>query len=110
MWKIVTSAAAGLAIGALLVGWFALTQVSGLRGQVNSQRSKLGSYASELSSDRSLISQLQDKMGSLSTPQDPLSAYDDICNAQLTNSTTGLTQTYYYPCTNNAETIPQPGN
>jgi hypothetical protein len=45
-----------------------------------------------------------------SAPSDPLSAYDQICNQQLQNSVTGNEQTYYYPCTNSAQTIPQPGN
>ena len=56
------------------------------------------------------VEQLGNTVSGLSTPTDPLSAYSDICNVQLTNSSTDLEQTYYYPCTNNAETIPQPGS
>jgi hypothetical protein len=51
---------------------------------------------------------MQAKMGSLSTPSDPLSSYNEICNTQATDNS-GVTQTYWYPCTNNAQTIPQPG-
>ena len=43
-------------------------------------------------------------------PTDPLANYTDVCNTQATNGSTGVTQTYYYPCTNEAQTIPQPGN
>lgn len=56
------------------------------------------------------ISVLTTSLTQLTVPADPLSAYSDICNAQLTDDATGITQTFYYPCTNNAMTIPQPGN
>ena len=50
------------------------------------------------------------QLDGLTQPTDPLSSYDQICQVQLQNSTTGVTQTFYYPCTNSAQTIPQPGN
>ena len=109
-WKIATSAAAGLAVAALAIGHLALSQVSGLHAQVSQERATLSIYAGRLAADEALIGQIQGKLGSLTTPQDPLSAYDDICNTQAVSSTTGLTQTYWYPCTDSAETIPQPGN
>jgi hypothetical protein len=117
MWKILTAVAIGLAVGALAAGWFALNQVSGLRSEIASQHVTLSNYTgrlssdeSDLSADESLIQQLQAKMGSLSTPADPLAAYDDICHSEFTNGSTGMLQTYYYPCTNDVETIPQPGS
>jgi hypothetical protein len=39
-------------------------------------------------------------------PSDPLASYNLVCNTDLMNSTTGVTQEYY-PCTNSA--IPAPG-
>lgn len=56
------------------------------------------------------ITNLNAQIDQINVPTDPLSAYDDICNTQATNNSTDLTQTYYYPCTNNVQTIPQPGN
>jgi hypothetical protein len=49
-------------------------------------------------------------VGSLTSPSDPLSSYNDICNQQMLNDNTGNDQTYYFPCTNSAVTTPQPGN
>jgi hypothetical protein len=51
----------------------------------------------------------ENSLGTLSTPSDPLSAYDLICSQDQTNNSTGLTQLYYFPCTNIATTTPQPG-
>jgi hypothetical protein len=56
------------------------------------------------------VADLQGKVGGLTVPTDPLAAYDQICTVQATNSASGVSQVYYYPCTNNARTIPQPGN
>lgn len=81
-------------------------QNASLHAQNASLQAQLNAQVQQESKD---YSNMQAKMGSLSTPSDPLSAYNEICNAQLTNNNTGVTQTYYYPCTNNAETIPQPG-
>ena len=53
---------------------------------------------------------LSDQVATLNVPTDPLSAYNDVCNQDMTNNSTGVTQTYWFPCTNQAQTIPQPGN
>ena len=47
-------------------------------------------------------------LGEVSNPADPLSAYTDVCNEQA-NDSIGGTETYYFPCTNQAQTTPQPG-
>jgi len=109
MWKVITAGAAfAIIIVIVLIGSF---QISGLRGEVNSQRTSLASQQTSIAGDAGLISQLQNKLGTLTTPQDPLQAYSDICNEQLTtNTSTGNTETYYFPCTNNVQTNPQPGS
>jgi hypothetical protein len=56
------------------------------------------------------VQQLQKQVSSLTVPSDPLAAYTDICHSEFTNGSTGALQTYYYPCTNVVQTIPQPGN
>ena len=82
--------------------------ISGLEAKVSAQRAEVISQRSELKTIDSSVTTLLANSGS--QPTDPLSAYTDICNTQDTNDETGITQTYYYPCTNNATTIPQPGN
>jgi cell division protein FtsB len=68
------------------------------------------SYTRQVRQLRSEVTSLSAQVSAINIPTDPLSAYNDICNQQETNNNTGVTQTYYFPCTNNAETIPQPGN
>lgn len=63
-----------------------------------------------LSQEATRTDNLSEEMDGLTQPSDPLAAYNDICNQDFTNGTTGVDQTYYFPCTNNAQTIPQPGN
>ena len=82
-------------------------QVAQLRSQVTRQETATAQQIRQLdSAEMNTATQL----AGLTQPADPLAAYDQICNAQLQNGSTGVTQTYYYPCTNNAQTIPQPGN
>jgi hypothetical protein len=82
--------------------------VSGLQAKVTAQRAEINLQRTELKVIDGSVATLMQNSGSQSS--DPLSAYTDICNTQLTNDETGIAQTYYYPCTNNATTIPQPGN
>jgi uncharacterized protein YlxW (UPF0749 family) len=74
----------------------------------------LGQQVSSLSQE---VGNLNDSVGSLtntvagiSRPTDPLSAYTEVCYQYFTNPTTDVNQPYWFPCTNNAQTIPQPGN
>ncbi len=81
-----------------------------LRAQVASLSASQASQARQLAAMRRDVASLQGKVDGLTVPTDPLSAYDQICESQNTNSASGVSQIYYYPCTNNAQTIPQPGN
>jgi septal ring factor EnvC (AmiA/AmiB activator) len=105
-------AAVGACIAAALITFVWLTssaltrddhQISQLQGQLAQQPRNQMQLNAQVSNFGTQLSQL-------TTPTDPLSAYDQICNAQLQNSATGVTQAYYYPCTNNAQTIPRPGS
>src|ERR1700674_5314479 len=80
------------------------------RAQINRTDVVISRDESTIAHDKSTIQTIQDQanslstqIGAISTPSDPLSAYNQICNAQLTNGSTGVTQTYYYPCTNSVQ-------
>jgi len=51
---------------------------------------------------------LSNQVATLTVPTDPLSAYSAVCSQQMTNQSSGITQTYWFPCTSHAQTIPQP--
>jgi hypothetical protein len=81
------------------------------------QASRMAAQAREIRHDETLIrslsqqqTSLQGKVAGLTVPTDPLSAYSAVCNQAMTNQNTGVTQTFWFPCTNNAQTIPQPSN
>lgn len=85
------------------------------RGQINRtdvvishDESTIAQDKSDIESVQSQANSLSSQIAGLSTPTDPLSAYNQICNGPLTNAA-GVTQTYYYPCTDSVQTIPQPG-
>ena len=59
---------------------------------------------------RSKVASLTNQVATMNTPTDPLSSYDQVCSTQATNDETGITSTYWYPCTSQAQTIPEPGN
>jgi peptidoglycan hydrolase CwlO-like protein len=79
------------------------TRASQLSHQITQLRS-------QLSSDQAEMSSLSHQVGTLTVPSDPLSAYNTVCNQDMTNSNNDLTEVYYFPCTNSAQTIPQPGS
>lgn len=81
-------------------------QLRALKGENASLQGQLDTASAKESADYATV---HAQMGHLAAPTDPLSAYDQICNSQFTNGSTGTNQTYYYPCTNNVQTIPQPG-
>jgi hypothetical protein len=95
---------AALVLAALVAS---LVQLHGQGDTIARQAATNRAQEREISALQSSVDGL---LASVSSPTDPLSAYTDICNTQLTNSATGITQTFYYPCTNQAQTIPQPGN
>ena len=88
-------------------------QVVTVRDLQHQQQQRQAAQTARLAGDDHEISALQNSVatliGQVSNPVDPLSAYTDICNVQADNGQTGITQTYYYPCTNQAQTTPQPG-
>jgi hypothetical protein len=84
------------------------SQVAQLQSQMRQQHRLIQRQNSVIQEQGTEISTLNATSGS--APSDPLSAYSDICNEQFTNQQTGVSQTYYLPCTNNAQTIPQPGD
>jgi len=112
---LLVSAALMAAFAGALVGVFVLlhstsAEVGQLRGQLAGARSSQAALKGEIGSLVTSYAQLSTTVASLSAPNDPLSAYTDICDVYLTNSTTDVSQEYYYPCTNSAETIPRPGS
>lgn len=91
------------------------SDINSLQHQVQKDNTALSSAQSSISQDSNTISGLNAQLGSLSgqlsnltKPSDPLGSYNLICTSQNTNQF-GYTQTYYYPCTNVAQTTPQPG-
>jgi hypothetical protein len=81
-------------------------QASQLRATVTAQHHQLATLNSQLSNLDSVVNGLSNQVGGLTS----LSAYNDVCNQPITNDATGNVQTYYFPCTNQATTTPQPGN
>jgi hypothetical protein len=86
------------------------TKTTKEQAEITSLQQQQKQSGSEFTTIENTLGSLNRTVMGLSDPVDPLSAYTDICNVQLDNGATGIQQTYYYPCTNNAETIPQPGN
>jgi hypothetical protein len=85
-------------------------QASQLRATVTTLSRQLQVARDGLVSLNNEYQGLSGQVSNLNQPSDPLSAYNDVCNQPITNDATGNVQTYYFPCTNNAQTIPQPGN
>jgi len=96
-----------LATGTVVVFQHQADQISALRHTEAVATRQSALYNHQISALQNSVATL---IGEVADPSDPLSAYTDICNTQASNGQTGVTQTYYYPCTNNAQTIPQPGN
>jgi type II secretory pathway pseudopilin PulG len=101
--------ALALAAAAAAYGGIEHGRVAGQARQISQEQRAEARLAREVRTVQMNYGNLQSKVASISQPTDPLSAYDDICNQQMQNSNTGSEQTYYFPCTNNAETIPEPG-
>ena len=108
--KIIVSALGGLVIAALALAGVGLHMAAAAqdqaRAQVRSAQHSGAVYRSEISSLQNSVNTLNIQVAN---PVDPLSAYSDICNQDETNDQ-GADQTYYFPCTNNVQTIPQPGS
>jgi len=98
--------ALGLGTAGVVIEHGQADQLGQARDQVTMLQKQLRDNNAKLARQVGLV---QTQMAGLSQPTDPLSAYNQICNQQFTNDATGITQTYYLPCTNQATTIPQPG-
>ena len=111
VWVVIACAALAAVLGSGIA--FAFTETSQVR-QLDAQVAQLHRDHQEdtakLTEMGASIGSIDARVAGLSNPVDPLSAYTDTCNAQLTNNATDVMQTYYYPCTNSAQTIPQPGS
>jgi hypothetical protein len=101
--------AVALALGvvalALMLAWHG--SADGRLGQLQTQLTQARQADARMSAQ---LARLGGQVAGLTVPTDPLSAYNQICNQAMTNNQTGQDQVYYWPCTNNAQTIPQPGN
>jgi type II secretory pathway pseudopilin PulG len=104
--KIVIAILGGVAVLALAVsGW----TTAHANSTASHDQQVINSQAREIRSLTNHVDNIGQQVGSISQPSDPLSAYNQICNQQMTNGSTGANQTFYFPCTNSAQTIPQPG-
>ena len=104
--RIIALALAVVAAVAVTFAVIAWSAASAAQGQSTHDRGQLMAQAREITALQGAVARLA---GDVSNPSDPLSAYTDVCNVQLTNDQTGVNQTYYYPCTNQAQVTPQPG-
>ena len=98
------------ALGLLLAG-VTLTfgiQIGNLRGQLASQQQQIRRDRAQLATVQSAESQMAGQLASLTQPTDPLASYNAVCNMPLTDQSTGMYSTWYFPCTDQAQTIPQP--
>lgn len=97
--------ALGIALGVVTSGMN--DQISNQTQLISRQSSQLSRQSILISSDESSIGDMQEQLNHLNIPTDPLSAYNAVCNSDLMNTQTGVTQLYYFPCTNSI--IPAPG-
>ena len=114
MKTIIKTAATFAAIAAIGGGLLAVNaSASSTRRQLTRQVTVLDRQVTvldrQLAAEHRQIINLTNQVGVLNVPSDPLSAYNSVCNQPMTTPA-GLTETYWFPCTNSAQTIPQPGN
>lgn len=86
----------------------AASQQQLLEQKITSLQHKLSQDESTLSSQGSQISGLSAQLAGLTQPSDPLSNYNAVCSQDMTNSQTGVYGLWYFPCTNQVTTTPQP--
>jgi cell division protein FtsL len=70
---------------------------------LNTTKSEL---QSQINRDNQKLVAAKDEIANLNQPDNPLSAYTQVCNIDNTNSFTGNVEIYYYPCTDSV--IPSP--
>lgn len=116
---------AGMAVLLVVLGGFSVISTIQSHHDINQLHARLATDETELdqtskaetSTDNNLsaeirsidgqITSIQSDVSALNTPTDPLSAYNSICHGPVTNSSTGVVEIYYYPCTD--AVIPTPG-
>ncbi len=79
-------------------------------GRVSAQAQQILREEAAIRSMDRQVRMLGNQVATLNVPSDPLSAYNEVCYQPLYNNNIGSDQTYYFPCTNQAQTTPQPGN
>lgn len=91
------------------------TKIDSLHKQLSTEQVTLQTDQASLQGEEVTLNTLQgdvtglkSQIAAISKPSDPLAAYNEICNNPVSNGFGG-TETVYYPCTNNVQTIPQPG-
>lgn len=87
----------------------AQAQAKAAQAQVSSLRVQLESISGEVSGLNSNLAGLKNTVSSLANPSDPFAAYDLVCNQPGTDAN-GNAITEYFPCTDQVQTIPQPGS
>jgi hypothetical protein len=97
------------AVVSLLAAFTALGFALVAQNSVTALRHENAKLTQQIGGMSGQIAGLRNEMATLTVPTDPLSAYNEVCSANLTNDETGITSTYWYPCTDQAQTIPQPG-
>jgi hypothetical protein len=104
------AAMAGAIIAALVQMSSQSREISILQSKDSQLSSQLSSVNGQLSTTDGNLAKLSLNMSKLANPSDPLAAYDEVCNTTVYSELSGSNETVYYPCTNQAQTIPQPGN
>ena len=102
--SVIVSAVACLLAGCAIA--FAVRGNADSGSQIRTLRQQLSQLQAKESAD---YNQAMTAVGSLTPPTDPLTAYNQVCSTTATGEETGITSTYWYPCTDQAQTIPQPG-
>jgi hypothetical protein len=104
--------AASLLTGAagITTGVIGMTSADHAQSQVKTDERQITTLQNNLSATDSRLNSIDEQVSGLTTPTDPLGNYDQVCWNNNVTTTSGQTETVYYPCTNNAQTIPQPGN
>lgn len=93
-----------LAASTLVLG----LEIGSLRGQLAVQQHRAQLDRAQLAALRTAESRMSGQLATLTVPTDPLASYDAVCNMPLSSDGGLTTQTWYFPCTNSAQTIPQP--
>jgi hypothetical protein len=93
---------------ALILTIILSVKVNDSNAYAHHQQTTISQLKQELSFQEQVQASTQSALTNLENPSNPLSAYTDVCSINNTNSSTGVDQLYYYPCTNNV--IPTTGN